>query len=136
MRTFKGSDKLYVSQAAGTLALVASALILRNQDFSLNGGLWLLAGLLGLFLLARWFLDERVHGLSFDEDGLEIQYRRRRVRLKAEQIQRIESVGSVKVPAWFVYADNQRYLVQTQSFPHWIRLQILDQMQKFRTRLG
>ncbi|EKE67931.1 hypothetical protein [Gallaecimonas xiamenensis] len=135
MRTFKGSDKFYVGQAVGIFALAIAAVILNNQQIPLRGTLVVLAASLGLFLLVRWFMDKNVRGLCFDEVSLEIRYPRGRVLLQKDEITRIESVGSSRVPAWFIYTNGNRYLVRTQHFPHWIRLQILDQMQKFRAQL-
>ncbi|WP_115719598.1 hypothetical protein [Gallaecimonas mangrovi] len=139
IRTFKGSDKLIYGQAVGTVIIVAAAIVINStqyiEDMTGRGLLWSLAAVLGAVLLLNWFMDTKVHGLTFNDDNLEIRYRRRRIQLARTDITRIESVGSIRTPAWFIYADNQRYLVQTQNFPHWIRLQILDQMQKFRAGL-
>ncbi|MED5526304.1 hypothetical protein [Gallaecimonas pentaromativorans] len=139
MRIFKGSDKLIYSQAVGTAVILVAALIANNTqylgDITGPGLMWSLAGVLASIMLANWLMDNRVHGLMFDDEAIEIRYRRRRITLSRQQITRIESVGSIQAPAWFVYTDEQRYLVQTEKFPRWIRLQILDQMQKFRRDL-
>ncbi|WP_406666421.1 hypothetical protein [Gallaecimonas sp. GXIMD1310] len=136
MRTFKGSDISDVSQATGSVVLLLTALILHNPDWTLKGLLYATAAVLALFLAWRWLQDKQVRNLTFTDNSLTIGYRRRKITLERQQIAGIESVGSIKAPAWFIDTDQGRYLLRTSAFPQHVRLQVLDQMQKFRSTIG